>query len=108
MRRIPPLNGRLGLRSNFSQHIFIMADWVFASEQRRLSSGDMADDRIATGGTNGWNIVNIYSGYDHKTFSVNASLQNLFNTAYRIHGSGIDGVGRSFWISLKINIAPNS
>lgn len=108
MRRIPPMNGRLGLRSNFSQHIFMMAEWVFAATQERLSPGDIADDRIADGGTPGWNIVNIYSGYEHKYFSLNASLQNLFDSAYRIHGSGIDGVGRSFWISVKININPAS
>ncbi len=108
MRRIPPINGRLGLRSNLSQHIFMMAEWVFASAQERLSSGDIADDRIADGGTPGWNIVNIYSGYQHSYFSVNASFQNLFNSAYRTHGSGINGVGRSFWISVKININPAS
>ena len=47
MRRIPPLNGRIGLRGNFIRHFSIMADWVFAADQDRLSSGDMADDRIA-------------------------------------------------------------
>ncbi|MCK5467028.1 MAG: TonB-dependent receptor, partial [Cyclobacteriaceae bacterium] len=49
---------------------------------------------------------NIYGGYDHPYFSINASLQNLFDEAYRVHGSGIDGIGRSFWVSLKININP--
>lgn len=106
MRRIPPLNGRIGLRGNFHQNFSIIADWVFAASQDRLSSGDMADDRIAAGGTSGWNIFNIYGGYDHPYFSVNASLQNLFDKAYRVHGSGIDGIGRSFWVSLKININP--
>ncbi len=106
MRRIPPMNGKVGLRGDFIQHVSFIAEWVFAADQDRLSSGDMADDRIAEGGTPGWNIFNIYAGYDHRYFSVNASLQNLFDEAYRIHGSGIDGIGRSFWISLKININP--
>ncbi|MCK5700848.1 MAG: TonB-dependent receptor, partial [Cyclobacteriaceae bacterium] len=106
MRRIPPLNGRIGLRGNFEKQLSFMADWVFAADQDRLSGGDMADDRIADGGTPGWNVLNIYGGYDHQYFSVNASLQNIFDKAYRIHGSGIDGIGRSFWVSLKININP--
>ena len=106
MRRIPPFYGRVGLRGNFIQNISVMAEWVFSGEQTRLSGGDVADDRIADGGTPGWNLFNIYAGYNHKYFTLNASLQNLFDEAYRIHGSGIDGIGRSFWLSLKININP--
>jgi len=106
MRRIPPLNGRLGMRAMFKSNISMRAEWIFSAEQTRLSSGDIADDRIEAGGTPGWNVVNIYGGYDHKYFTVNASLQNLFNTAYRMHGSGVDGIGRSFWVSLLIKINP--
>lgn len=106
MRRIPPLNGRIGMRGNFLQHFSFIGEWVFAADQTRLSSGDIADDRIADGGTSGWNVFNLYSGYEHQYFTFNASFQNLFNEAYRIHGSGIDGIGRSFWLSLKININP--
>lgn len=106
MRRIPPLNGRLGLRSNFKSNFAASAEWVFAAEQTRLSAGDIADGRIAEGGTFGWNIFNLYASFDHQYFTINASLQNLFNQEYRVHGSGIDGIGRSFWISLMININP--
>ena len=106
MRRIPPLNGRLGLRANFTKSFFAQAEWVFAAMQDRLSGGDIADDRIAEGGTPGWNLFNIYAGYDHRYFSINTSLQNVANAAYRIHGSGVDGVGRSFWVSLIIKINP--
>jgi len=106
MRRIPPLNGRIGLRGNFFQHFSFVTEWIFAATQDRLSSGDIADDRIADGGTPGWDVFNMYVGYDHQYFTVNASLQNLFDEAYRVHGSGIDGIGRSFWVSLKININP--
>ena len=108
MTRIPPLNGRIGLRGNVIKHFFFMAEWVVAGSQHRLSSGDKADDRIADGGTPGWNLINLYAGYDHKYFSFNTSLQNLFDEAYRIHGSGIDGIGRSFWLTLRININPQS
>ena len=106
MRRIPPLNGRLGLRAIFAQHFSLSAEWVAAAAQERLSSGDIADDRIAIGGTPAWNIINAYAGYDHKYFTINASLQNIGDNAYRTHGSGINGIGRSFWVSVKININP--
>jgi len=104
MRRIPPFNGKLGLRANISNNFLLMGEWIFAAEQDRLSSGDIADDRIAPGGTPGWNVINLYGTYTYEFFTLSASLQNLFNEAYRIHGSGIDGIGRSFWVSLKINI----
>jgi len=94
------------LRGNIIQNILVTAEWGFSAEQDRLSDGDIADDRIADGGTPGWNLFNVYAGYNHKYFTINASIQNLFDKAYRIHGSGIDGIGRSFWISLNININP--
>lgn len=106
MRRIPPLNGRIGLRGNFLEHFSFMAEWIYAAEQIRLSAGDIADDRISVGGTSGWNFFNVYCGYEHRYFMLNASLQNLFDEGYRIHGSGVDGIGRSFYLSLKININP--
>jgi outer membrane receptor protein involved in Fe transport len=104
MRRIPPFNGKLGLRANLSKNILLIGEWVFAAKQNRLSSGDIADDRIAPSGTPGWNVINIYGTFTHEIFTLSASLQNLFNEKYRTHGSGIDGIGRSFWVSLKINI----
>ena len=106
MRRIPPLFGRLGLRGDIINNLWYMGEWVFAGKQDRLSSGDEADDRIAPGGTPAWNVVNLYAGYNFTWFSINISGQNIFNEAYRVHGSGVDGIGRSFWASLKIDINP--
>jgi outer membrane receptor protein involved in Fe transport len=103
MRRIPPLNGKLALQYNKSG-IFGEAEFLFAAKQDRLSGGDIDDHRIPDGGTPGWNILNLKAGYAWKTVSLNAGLQNIFNKAYRIHGSGVDGYGRSFWISLQFNV----
>ncbi|MDZ7607903.1 MAG: TonB-dependent receptor [Cyclobacteriaceae bacterium] len=106
LRRIPPLNGRIGFRALFLERFNAMGECFFAGAQRRLAAGDMADDRIAEGGTDGWMVVNLYAGYDHKLFNLTVSAQNIFNEAYRTHGSGIDGIGRSFWLSLRIRINP--
>ncbi len=104
MRRIPPLNGRLALRYDHKTQAWISGEWQVAGAQERLSSGDIADSRISAGGTAGWNILNIYLGYESGWFSISGSLHNIFDAHYRVHGSGIDGIGRSFWISLKIMI----
>lgn len=103
MRRIPPLNGKLALQYTKSG-LFGEAEFLFAAKQDRLSSGDIDDHRIPDGGTPGWNILNLKAGYSWKKISINAGLQNIFNQAYRIHGSGVDGYGRSFWTTLQFDI----
>ncbi len=103
MRRIPPLNGKLALRYSKSR-LFAEAEFLFASKQDRLSSGDIDDHRIPDGGTPGWSIVNLKAGYSWNKISLHTGLQNIFNQAYRIHGSGVDGFGRSVWMSLLFEI----
>ncbi len=103
MRRIPPLNGRFGVeyrKSNF----FVRPELLFASKQDRLAQGDKDDNRIGKNGTAAWQIVNLYSGYEYKWLNISVSAQNLTNKDYRTHGSGINGVGRSLWITLNVVI----
>lgn len=99
MRRIPPMNGRLGIEFHQKQ-FFIRPELMFASKQTRLAQGDKDDNRIGKDGTAAWQIINIQSGFTHKWLTINLSLQNLTNQDYRTHGSGINGVGRSAWLTL--------
>ena len=103
LRRIPPLNGR----SYFSYRkgkLFLQTEFMFASKQDRLAQGDKDDNRIPKGGTPGWQVLNLYGGYELKFVRFNLGLQNIFNEDYRTHGSGINGYGRSFWISVSLSI----
>jgi hypothetical protein len=52
---------------------------IFAAQQNRLAQGDKEDNRIPSGGTAGWEIVNIYGGYKTSVFGINAGLQ-IFST----------------------------
>lgn len=99
VRRIPPMNGKLGIEYR-KNTFFIRPEVWFASEQTRLAQGDKDDIRIGKTGTKGWITTNIFSGFDKKHYSINLSLQNLNNMDYRTHGSGINGVGRSLWLTL--------
>lgn len=101
MRRIPPFNGRWLLTYQKGQHWFASAEWLFAVAQHRLAQGDKEDNRIPAGGTPGWKVFNLYGGYQVKHVSFSAGFQNLLNEDYRTHGSGINGVGRSAWISVS-------
>ncbi|MBV5315997.1 MAG: TonB-dependent receptor [Prolixibacteraceae bacterium] len=100
LRRIPPLNGRLA--GTYSVKKFVTtAEFLFASKQDRLAAGDKSDNRIPAGGTPGWQVVNLFAGYQLASVKFNLGLQNLFNEDYRTHGSGINGVGRSTFLSIN-------
>jgi outer membrane receptor protein involved in Fe transport len=102
LRRIPPFNGR-AMSSWKNKKWFAAAEMQFASKQNRLAQGDKDDNRIGPGGTPGWQVLNFYGGYKMKSFQLNAGFQNVFNEDYRLHGSGINSVGRSGWITVAIN-----
>jgi len=101
LRRIPPLNGRVRLEYYARADLQLAVEWLFAARQSRLSSGDIADHRIPPGGTPGWQVVNILAQWRLGRVHWTAGLQNLFDEAYRTHGSGIDGPGRCVWTGLR-------
>ena len=100
LRRIPPLNGLVGIHLDVVKNLEIVTEWQFAVTQDRLSSGDMDDSRIPEGGTPGWNVLNCRFSYRIGGLLLNTGLLNIFDEAYRTHGSGVDGIGRSIFISL--------
>ena len=74
-----------------------------AGAQTLLAPGDIADHRIPPGGTPGWTTVNITAGTRvGQSLLLSGGLVNLFNEAYRVHGSGIDGPGRNAWLSARV------
>ncbi len=104
-RRIPPLNGRAGITYQpTAAGWWARAELLYAGAQTRLAAGDVADNRIAKGGTPAWQVINLNGGYRWRLLTISAELQNLTNEAYRTHGSGVDGVGRSAWLSLGLSL----
>lgn len=100
LRRIPPMNGRVRLTYSLQQWFFAAESW-FAAKQSRLAQGDKDDNRIPAGGTPGFNVYNVYAGCQLKKITVQSGLQNLLNTDYRTHGSGINGYGRNAWLNIQ-------
>ena len=92
MRRIPPLHGRVALRSS-TRRLFGEAEWLWAAKQDRLASGDLSDHRIAPGGSPGWSVLNLRAAWDAGPLRLRLGVENLFDEGYRTHGSGVDGVG---------------
>ncbi|HPN32905.1 MAG TPA: TonB-dependent receptor [bacterium] len=102
MRRIPPLNGRVALVHHLNRQWSWTIESQAAATQTRLSSGDLSDHRIPVGGTPGWHVVNGAASWRPGAFTVTAGIANLFDEAYRTHGSGIFMYGRCFWLGLQV------
>ncbi len=103
MRRIPPLFGQSNIE--WSKGKFeVLISHQFAGKQDRLSQGDKDDNRIGKPGTPSWNVFNLMNGYQYKKIKLNLGMLNIFNEKYKTHGSGIYGMGQSFYLSTKINL----
>ena len=79
------------------------SEYVFAFHQNRLAQGDKEDNRIPVGGTPGWQIFNLSGSFRYQKASIFPGIQNIFNKDYRTHGSGINGMGRNFYLTIKLN-----
>jgi outer membrane receptor protein involved in Fe transport len=102
MRRIPPTNGLAGARYRWTRGPWIEATLRAAGAQTRLAPGDVADHRIPPGGTPGWTVANVTAGARiGRGLLLTGGIANVFNEAYRVHGSGIDGPGRNAWLSAR-------
>lgn len=118
-RRIPPLQGRAGLRwasEIYTTSVSAAARW--AAPQSRLSSGDTKDLRIcadpdqpwrtlgdACEGTPGWATLDLHAGISPKPgMRVQASVLNLLDVSYRHHGSGFDAPGIDVRLSLSYDL----
>ena len=102
LRRIPPFNGRV-ITSYTKNNFFLNAEYFFADKQSRLAQGDIDDNRITNTGTASWHVVNIFAGYHYSFLQLNMGLQNITDTDYRTHGSGINAIGRSFVVSAAVS-----
>ena len=101
LRRIPPFNSRIALEyrnKRFSSGL----NFDHASPQRRLEAGDKSDNRIPTGGTPGFNVLNSYLSYESSNVITRLYVSNILNTDYRTHGSGINGMGRAVSLTTII------
>ncbi|NJO70288.1 MAG: TonB-dependent receptor [Bacteroidetes bacterium] len=102
-RRIPPVFGRVSSEYRVKQW-WCAVEIQAASKQTRLAKGDKEDNRIPLGGTPGWRILNLHTGYSYRFVSVDLSFRNLTNEDYRYHGSGVNGYGRSAFLTVSVRI----
>lgn len=96
LRRIPPLNGTLQVRYTQNPRFWVELDTLLAKTQDELSSGDKTDLRIPQGGTPGYAVFSLKSGFKRtKDETLSLTFENIFDQQYKSHGSGIYAPGRS-------------
>ncbi len=99
---IPPLFGLIGL--HYQKKSYDLDFYSrFALHQDRLSTDDLDDNRIDTGGTPGWFTLNFRFSYRlFNGFTFRAGLENILDLNYREHGSGINAPGRNIVLSFRL------
>ncbi len=104
LSRIPPLNGNLELRyRHLASGAYAAAAVRWADAQTRLSLVDKSDARIPSGGTPGYATLDLRAGWRVRGhFVLSLSFDNVFDAAYRVHGSSINGPGRGLSAGLSI------
>lgn len=100
--RIPPPTGRVGALAQINTRLWIEPYLEYAFSQRRLSLRDREDPRINPQGTPGWMTVACRLGWEiHRQVTARLTVENVFDKAYRQHGSGIDAPGVNAMVSLE-------
>jgi outer membrane receptor protein involved in Fe transport len=105
LSRIPPLNGSANLRVGGATGPFAGAGLRWARAQTRLSTTDFGDARIPRLGTPGFAVLDARLGYRlRRELIVALALENVADSAYRYHGSSINGPGRGAIVSFEAGL----
>lgn len=94
--RLMPLTGSAALRWTGPQNgLWIEGRVIAADGAGRLSSGDRADtSRFPPAGTPSYVVANLSSGCQvSEHVELTLTLENLTDTSYRVHGSGVNQPG---------------
>jgi outer membrane receptor protein involved in Fe transport len=106
LSRVPPLNGTLEARYlHRDTGLYGAFGLRWALAQDRLAPSDLSDPRIPDGGTPGYGVLDLRAGYRYAAYlRVHVVLENLLDTAYRVHGSSVNGPGRGLTLGAALRL----
>lgn len=104
MAKIPPLGGTAGAAWRTAGGTWqVSYELRWAARQDRLGSRDLRDSRIPPGGTPGYAVHALAAtGALTPGLTVSVGVENLTDTLYRTHASGVDAPGRHLWVGLTL------
>lgn len=105
LTRVAPLSGLVGLRwQSEDRRWWVEGSAQLARNQDRLSPGDVGDtQRIPPGGTGGYAVYAVRAGWKPRDFvTFTASVENVSNEDYRIHGSGLNEPGTNVILQTQL------
>lgn len=104
LSRIPPVNGTLELGWVHPSGGGLGAALRWAGPQTRLAVSDRSDSRIPLGGTPGFAVVDLRASWRVRSvLTVGVVFENVFDAAYRYHGSSVNGPGRGLMATLEVS-----
>lgn len=104
--RLSPLRGSLALRYEDPNDVWwVELRGIAAARADRLSASDLNDDeRIPPGGTPSYFALDLKGGWKvSDNLELTASLNNLTDEDFRIHGSGFNEPGFGATLSAKVS-----
>jgi iron complex outermembrane receptor protein/hemoglobin/transferrin/lactoferrin receptor protein len=106
LSRIPPMNGSVEARyTTLASRFYAAAVLRWALAQRRLAPSDLSDARIPQGGTPGHAVCDLRAGFRYSPeLRLHLVLENVFDVAYRVHGSSINGPGRGIQLGMLLGL----
>jgi iron complex outermembrane receptor protein/hemoglobin/transferrin/lactoferrin receptor protein len=103
LSRIPPLNGTMELGWRQARGFWVSWALRWATAQTRLALQDAADIRIPPGGTPAFAVIDLRAGYRWDPhLLVGLVFENVGDTAYRYHGSSVNGAERGLTAQVEV------
>ncbi|WIO74067.1 TonB-dependent receptor [Porticoccaceae bacterium LTM1] len=107
MSRIMPMTANLALSwDSQDKTAWARMDLIHAEKADRLNTADKDDlQRIPPGGTPSYTVVDVMAGYQlNKNTDITLGINNLFDEAYRSHGSGSNEPGRGLKFGVRLSL----
>jgi iron complex outermembrane receptor protein/hemoglobin/transferrin/lactoferrin receptor protein len=106
LSRVPPVNGLVDARWRHAETgLSVGATFRWALDQTRLAPADLGDARIPLGGTPGYALLDIRAGWElERWIGLYLVFENVFDAAYRVHGSSINGPGRGLLVLVDAGL----
>lgn len=104
LSRLLPINGYGGARWDVTDRFWVEGLVSAFAHADRLSTSDIRDaQRIPPGGTPGYWLATARAGFQvNEDILVTAAVENIFDQAYRAHGSGQNEPGVNFVFGLEV------